>query len=277
MRSIAAMTPPLMGVLAGTLLSACTLRLPLPDLLPAPPAVTTTSAAAEAAAQDQALHVPKFPPPRLSDRIIKRTCTVRFDDAEAIGKLPGNARDGIARWAQYNHEACDSKDGSGCWMYKRNCGPVGDVRLEELPFTPAGFYRLPFEQLHCQDPATGAGGRKGADGSCDTTAIDYQQEGRYAAAHSNEQVLRLWVQDEGVPAMFSVDKLRLVGDTGDRLAVSLQLITGQWLGWDSLPPGRYNMTDWAVNVVEMRFQGAAGTTSVAKLDDIRIRRLFVVE
>ncbi|MFK7915816.1 MAG: hypothetical protein AB8B93_18010, partial [Pseudomonadales bacterium] len=202
---------------------------------------------------------------------------IRFDDPEALGKLPDSASDGIARWAQYNHGSCKSADGSGCWMYKQNCGPVGDVHVEELPFQVDGYYQLPFEKLNCRDPATGAGGRKRTGGLCDTSDIDYRQEKRYVAAHSNDQVLRLWVQDEGVPAMFSVDKLRIVGETEDRVEVSLQLITGQWLGWQSLPPGRYNMTDWAVNVVEMRFRGAKGATNAARLDDIRIRRLFVVE
>ncbi|MFK7915228.1 MAG: hypothetical protein AB8B93_15050, partial [Pseudomonadales bacterium] len=118
----------LIVALAVLLVSACTLRPPLPELLDAapavPPSTANSSANSSAPAQESAqeLHVPRFPPPTLSDRIIKRICNIRFDDPEALGKLPDSASDGIARWAQYNHGSCKSADGSGCWMYKQNCG-----------------------------------------------------------------------------------------------------------------------------------------------------------
>ncbi len=217
------------------------------------------------------------PEPPVVKAVTIAECWLRFDDSEALGNVVNQARTTFAVWSQSGATSCSSSSSSGCWIYKQNCGLLGNVRYEEYPFGAYNHFHLSFENLDCLDFSTGSFGREQADGTCSSAGIDHREENRYANGHVNSHVQRLWVEDGGDAALFSVDRVRVRGEDSQPARILFKKQDGSWWAWNSLSPGYYDIGEWVNDVVEMRFRGAEGGLSVTGIDDLRIRRIIVSE
>ena len=219
--------------------------------------------------------IPAGEPPRHFAAAVMVQCTLDFNDPNALGNLVDQAKFTFAVWSQSGPTSCTSGNGSGCWIYKQNCGLLGDLRYEEFPFGAYNHFHLSFEDLDCVDFTNGGFGREQADGSCSSAGVDYRNENRFANGHVNNHVQRLWVEDDGEAAIFSADRVRVRGEVPAYISFKKQ--DGTWWAWRNLEPNYYNIGEWVNDVVEMRFRGGADSTQVTGIDDVRVRRFIVSE
>lgn len=206
-------------------------------------------------------------------------CKIRFDNEFALTWAHVQARATFAI-----HTGLDGSGGTepcdpshvACWTYRERCGSRGYVNVEEAPTGTYNHFHLLFEdeQLSTSpcfvDPdGKGAGFGRTQGSSC--VAADWKTEPRYAAGHTSEHFMKVWVEDRVThePRIFDVASIRVRGSVPAE--IWFQKDDGSWWFWASLAPRRWNLSEHAVNIRALYVKAAAGSGTSVSFDDVVVR------
>lgn len=205
-------------------------------------------------------------------------CVIGFDNQFSIRNVYAQARATFA----YNTAAttegnvlCEDSSDRSCWTYREKCGKRSYVRVQEAPIGQYKHFHLAFEDqsLSCfADNGDGLGtgfGRTDADGSC--TAANWAAEPRFVAGHTAEHLLHIWLEDQTTqkPRPFELASIRIRGTMNAK--IWYRKSDGKWYYWDSLAPGRWNLSAYLWDITEVMIQAAQGSTTSVAFDDLVIR------
>jgi hypothetical protein len=206
-------------------------------------------------------------------------CNIAFDNEFA---LKWNFRQARGTFAQHTGlsasgtpELCDPAVHAACWTYRERCGSRGYVNVEEAPIGRYAHFHLMFEDpsLTCfADPGDGLGagfGRPGPGGSC--VAADWKREPRFAAGHTPDHFMRLWVEDRvtRAPRLFDVVSIVIRGPADAE--VWFRKTDGSWWYWPRLGPNNWNLSAWTWEITDLYVRAAAGAGTSVSFDNVVVR------
>lgn len=205
-------------------------------------------------------------------------CNIGFDNEFALTWNYAQARGTFAQHTGLSGdgtpEVCDPLEHIACWTYRERCGSRGYVNVEEVPLGRYNHFHLMFEDptLVCfadNGDGLGAGFGRGTIGSC--TAADWKTEPRFAAGHTADHFMRVWVEDRvtHAPRIFDVASIRIRGPMDGE--VWFKKSDGGWWYWPRLAPGRWNLSAWAWEITDLYVRAAAGSTTSVSFDDVVVR------
>lgn len=206
-------------------------------------------------------------------------CSIRFDNEFALRWVHANARATFAVHtgldASGATEVCTASH-TACWIYRERCGSRGYVNVEEAPTGRYGHFHLMFEDTVLAgfpcfvDPdGRGAGVGRGSPSAC--TAADWKREPRFAAGHSEDHFIKVWVEDRvsGAPRIFDIASIRVRGPASAE--IWFQKEDGSWWFWPSLDARRWNLSEHAFNIRALYVRAAAGSGTSVSFDDVVVR------
>lgn len=207
-----------------------------------------------------------------------KQCSIGFDNKFALTHVLANARATFAMHtgiSNGSYEVCDPQKHQACWTYRERCGSRGYVRVQEAPIGKYNHFHLSFEDssLTCfADNGDGLGsgfGRPGPGGSC--IAADWKNEPRFAAGHTPDHLMHIWVEDRVThqPRVFDVASIRVRGTMNAQ--IWFRKSDGQWFYWPSLAPGRWNLSGYTWNITDVMIRAANGSGTSVSFDDVVVR------
>jgi len=207
-------------------------------------------------------------------------CKIAFDNEFALNWVYANARATFASHTGINSEGktevCNASS-QACWTYRERCGSRGYVNVEEAPIGKYGHFHLMFQDdslatTPCfADPGDGygAGFGRGTSGSC--TAADWKHEPRFAAGHTEDHFMRVWIDDRVThdPRIFDIASIYVRGPASAE--IWFQKSDGSWWYWSSLAPGRWNLSAYTYDIKGLYVKAASGSGTSVSFDDVVVR------
>jgi hypothetical protein len=194
-------------------------------------------------------------------------CDINFDNNFALSNVYDQARTTFAvptsLSATGQLEVC--QPGKTCWTYRQRCGVPGYVNVEPLNYP---HFHLSFEDPLLTCFANGGFGRM-VNGMCQ--AADWAHEPRVVNPHDQTQWIKVWLGDRvsGQPRVFDVSAFRVTST--QPVQFWFQKTDGSWWFWGNLGPGNWNLSNYAVDVMQVLIRGSDAATSTPTIANIVIR------
>ena len=170
------------------------------------------------------------------------TCNIGFNDPSSLLIIPNMAKDMFAAFPFYI-QGC----GNG-WVHVTE---NDRARYGKAWGSNYGHYHLAYERgAYCLTSNWQSGIMSGSN--C-VAVVDPQHERRYFGSHWGDQWIRVYTYNEGQPEMvFSLKEIKV--KDGD-ITLYFHRSTGQWMVWNRLPPGWWNLSE-AASIKEILIRGA---------------------
>lgn len=226
-------------------------------------------------------------------------CNINFDNDFATTNLIGGCGNSFCQETKLDANgaltSCGSDDWSSCWVWRERCGRRGYVKM--WPHDSWTHLHMFFDNPAIDD--TAADGNPGCfcstgystrvNGRCSTTCPDYKTENRDTIRpHDKTGWMYTYVEDTesgtGLPRVFDVARIFVDNsswtnphtggvESAPNMAVWGRKFDGTVMGWDSLPPGNWDVSQDAgmQNLKELWTTTAAGFGTPAALREIVIR------
>ncbi len=205
-------------------------------------------------------------------------CNIGFDNEFALTWNYAQARGTFAQHTGLSPagepEVCDPTHHAACWTYRERCGSRGYVNVQEAPIGRYNHFHLMFEDptLTCfADPGDGYGSGFGRGTFAKCTAADWKREPRFAAGHTPDHFMRVWVEDRvtHAPRIFDVASIHIRGPADGQ--VWFRKSDGSWWYWPRLGPGRWNLSAWTWEITDLYIRAAEGAGTSVSFDDVVVR------
>lgn len=206
-------------------------------------------------------------PVALNTRVRANNCTVNFDGYHWLEVLPQSAGNTFAT-SPFYIEGCGVGYGG-----TQAAGPWVHVRENDVARYGANWgssfnhYHLLYENGVFCIPAGGSYGYM-SGGGC-VAVPDPATEPRYLAAHHGSQWIRIYVNESGVAERtFDFKKIQVKGAQGIKLY--FRKANGNWLHWNNLGTGTWNVAPYAAGIREILISAAGGSTSSYSFDNVDV-------
>lgn len=192
-------------------------------------------------------------------------CRVNFDNEFALEHVYAQARTtfgvrtGLAPTGET--ETCDPGVHGTCWLYRHRCFS-NYINLDDMTY---GHVHLSFEDpsLTCfADPGDGAGAGFGRMSGATCVPVNWGSEPRYLQSHRPDHWMRIWLENRVThePTVFDLPEIYVSGDKAIQLW--FKRTDGSWWCWEELGPRkRWQLEEWAHDLVEVRIRGSASAGS----------------
>ena len=184
------------------------------------------------------------------------TCTIGFANYIGLTIIPQKAGHTFAT-SPYYIQGC----GSGWVHVKEN-----DVARYGASWGSGyNHYHLMYEKGGFCVPSGGSYGYH--NGTSCINVPDPATEPRYLASHHGSQWIRMYVYRSGVPEMtFDFKSIRVKGSQGIKLY--FRKANGNWLHWNNLGPGTWNVAPYAAGIREILIRASGGSASSYSFDSV---------
>jgi hypothetical protein len=206
-------------------------------------------------------------------------CKIQFDNEFALTWVHVNARATFAVHTGLNGsgqtEACNASH-LACWTYRERCGIRGYVNVEEAPVGTYNHFHLMFEDAAlsagpCFVDPDGRGAGYGRPSGSGCTAADWKHEPRFAAGHTSDHFMKVWIEDRVThdPRIFDIASIRVRGPAAAE--IWFQKSDNSWWYWPSLAANRWNLSAYTVDIKALYVKAAAGSGTSVSFDDVVVR------